>query len=49
MDDIITAVQGGPEQQYQVFDGTVKGLKWLFPSFTGEVKDSVSVKKLKAG
>ena len=49
MDDVISVVQGGPDRQHQVFDGTVRALKWLFPSLPGELKDSVSVKKLVAG
>ena len=49
MDEVILVVQGGPDCQYQVFDGTVRALKWLFLSLPGELKDSVSVKKLMAG
>ena len=49
MDDVISAVQGGPDRQHRVFDGTVCAVEWLFPSLTGELKDSVSVKKLVAG
>ena len=49
MDDVISVVQGGPDRQHRVFDGTVRALKWLFPSLPGELKDSVSVKKLVAG
>ena len=49
MYDMITVVQGGPEQQRQVFDGTVRSLKWLFSYLPGKTKDSVSVNKLKAG
>ena len=49
MDDAISVVQGGPDCQHRVFDGTVRALKWLFPSLPGELKDSVSVKKLVAG
>ena len=49
MGDFISAVQGGPDRQHQVFDGTVCAVKWLFPSLPGELKDSVSVKKLVAG
>ena len=30
MDDVLTAVQGGPERQRQVFDSTIRALKWLF-------------------
>ena len=47
--DVISAVQGGPEFQHRVFDGTVRALKWLFPSFPVELKDSVSVKKIITG
>ena len=47
--DVITLVQGGAEQKRQVFDGTVQALKWLFPPLPDETKDSVIVKKLKAG
>ena len=49
MDDVISAVQGGPYHQHQVFDGTVRALPWLFPSLLGDLKDSVSMKKLVAG
>ena len=42
-------VQGVSDRQQRVFDGTVRALKWLFPSIPGELKDSVSVKKLMAG
>ena len=30
IDDVISAVQGFPDRQHQVFDGTVRALKWLF-------------------
>ena len=33
MDEVITSVQGGMEQQHQIFGGTVRSLKWLFLSF----------------
>ena len=46
---MITEVQGGTERQFQFFDGTVRALKWLFPSLTMESKESVSVNNLKAG
>ena len=46
MGDVFSVVQGGPYGQHQVFDGTVCALKWLFPSFPVDLKDSVSVKKL---
>ena len=49
MDDVISVVQGGPDRQHQVFDGTLRTLKWLFPSLPMDLKDSVSVKKLVAG
>ena len=49
MDDVILVVQGGPDRQHQVFDGTDRALKWIFLSLPGELKDSVSVKKLVAG
>ena len=49
MDDVISVVQGGAYLQHQVFDGTVCALKWLFPSLPGELKDSVSVKKIVVG
>ena len=49
MDDVIPVVQGGPDRQHRVFDGTVRALKWLFPSLPGELKDLVSVKKVVAG
>ena len=31
MDDVILAVQEGPDCQHQVFDGTVRVLKWILP------------------
>ena len=45
-DDVVTAIQGGAYQQHEVFNGTARALKWLFPSLPGETKDSVSVNKL---
>ena len=48
MDEVTTAVQVGLEQQRQVWDGTVRALKWLFLSLTIKTKDLVSVKKLRA-
>ena len=32
MDDFISVVQGDPDRQHRVFDGTVRALNWLFPS-----------------
>ena len=49
IDDVISSVQGGPDRQHRVFDGTVRALKWLFPSLPGEIKDLVSVKNIVAG
>ena len=49
MDNVISAVQGGPDREHRVFDGTVRALKWIFPSLPGELKDLVIVKKLVAG
>ena len=49
MDDIISVVQGGLDHQHRVFDGTVRALKWLFPSSPMDSKDLVSIKKLLAG
>ena len=49
MDGIISAVQGGPERQHQVFDGMFCSLKWLFLSLPIESKESVSIKELLAG
>ena len=49
MDDLITGVQGVPERHCQVFDRTVRALEWIFPSFLGESKYPMTVKKLKAG
>ena len=49
MDDVLSAVQEVSYCQHRVFDGTVRAIKWLFPSIPGELKDSVSVKKLVAG
>ena len=49
MGDVITALQGGAEQQREVFDGTIQALKWIFLSLPGETKYSVSIKRLMAG
>ena len=49
MDDVITVIQAGAELQRSIFYGTVRALNWIFLYFSGEAKDSVSVKKLKAG
>ena len=49
MDDVISAVQGGAEQQHRVFYSTTHALKWLLPLLQGEAKDSVLVKKILAG
>ena len=49
MDGVITAVQRGPDRKREFFDGTVRALKWPFPSLPGKTKDSVSVNKLMAG
>ena len=49
MDDVISVMQGGPDHQHRVFDGTFRALKWLFPSLPGELKDLVIAKKLVAG
>ena len=49
INDVISLVQGGPNRQHQVFDGTVRALKWLFLSLLRELKDLVSVKKLLTG
>ena len=49
MNDFISAVQGGPDFQHRVFDGTVRALKWLLPSFLGELKYLVSMKKIVMG
>ena len=49
MNDIISVAQGGLYQQHRVFDGTVRDLKWIFLSLSGQLKDSVSMKKLVAG
>ena len=49
MDDVISAVQGGPDFQHRVFYGTVRALKCLFLSLTGELKDLVRVKKIVEG
>ena len=43
MDDVISVVYGGPDCLHQVFDGTVRALKWLFLSLPVDTKDSVSV------
>ena len=49
MDDVISAMQGGPYFQHQVFDSTVRALKWLFLSFPGDFKYPLSVKELLVG
>ena len=49
MDDFVLTMKGGPDFQHQIFDGTVSALKWLFTTLPGELKDSVSMKKLVAG
>ena len=41
MDDIISVMQGGPDRQHRVFDGTFHALKWLFSSLPGELKDCI--------
>ena len=46
VDDIISAVQGGPEFQHRVFDGSVCALKWILPLLMGESKYLVGIKKL---
>ena len=38
MDDVISAVQVGPEQQHRVFDITVHAINWLSPHFQGKPK-----------
>ena len=35
MGDVIIAVQGGADRKRKVFNGTVRALKWLFPSLPG--------------
>ena len=42
-------MQSGPDRQHRVFDGTVRALKWIFPSLTGDSKDLVRVKNLLEG
>ena len=49
MDNLISAVQGDPDRQHQVFDGTVRALKCPFQSLPGDLKDFVSVKKIPEG
>ena len=49
MDDVISALQGDPDHQYQVFDRIFRSLKWLFPSLPGDIKDSVGMKNLLVG
>ena len=41
MRDVIIAVQGGANPQRDVFDGTVRSLKWIFLSLAGGTKDPV--------
>ena len=38
MDNKISAVQGGTEQQHRVFNSTVRDLKWTFPSLPGGIQ-----------
>ena len=47
--DVISTVQGGPELQHRVFDGTVCALKWILPSLPRESKYLVIFKKLLVG
>ena len=49
MNAVISAVQGEPGQQYQVFDGTVYTLKRIFPSMSDKTKELARVKKILAG
>ena len=49
MDDVISVVQCGTYRQHQVFDGTVRALKWIFLSLPGYSKDSVRIENLIAG
>ena len=39
----------GADRQYEVLDGTVRALKWIFPYLPGKTKYFVSVKKLMTG
>ena len=49
MDDMITSMQRGLDQQLEVLNGTFWSLKWLFPSLPGKTKDYNSIKKMMAG
>ena len=40
------AVKGGPDPHCQVFDSTIRSIKWIFPYFTNKSKDTVSTKKI---
>ena len=44
MDGVISAVQGRPERQHRVFDGTIRALKWIFSSLPVDIKDLVILK-----
>ena len=44
MDDMIEVVQGGAEQHFQVFDSTLRDLKWIFPPLPGGTKDLAIMK-----
>ena len=48
MDEIISVVQGGAEQQHQVFDSTFRSLNWIPPSLPVEANDLVAFNKLLA-
>ena len=41
MNDVIFSVQGDPESQHRVFDGTLHSLKWHLPSLPGETNKLV--------
>ena len=40
------SVKGGPDPYCQVFDGTFRSIKWIFPYYTNKYKDIVSTKKI---
>ena len=49
MDDLLCAAQVEPTQQQRVSELAICSLKEIFPSLLGDVKDSVSLKKMFSG
>ena len=46
MDDIVTAYQCGPKSQFQLFDRTLKYLKWILPYLAQEINEPVNTNKI---